>query len=148
MSDWKRGLEDKYQWLVHQDLSSIVREELLDRFMYWMREKVVVFYSQVRVYTMNVWELFYFYVIRQSKVWTRRTNRTDCHFMRCFISKWGFTPWTERIISGFRIEDSCFEFEETEWIIVQNIELGYFSSSRYSSYNEGYFLLKYEQEDK
>ena len=54
------------------------------------------FYSQVMVYTMNVWELFYFYVMRQSKVCTRRTNRTDCHFVRYFISKLGFTPWTEQ----------------------------------------------------
>ena len=33
-----------------------------------------------------------FYVIRLSKVWTRKTNRIDCHFVRCFIPKLGFTP--------------------------------------------------------
>ena len=40
----RREIEDKSQWLVHQDLSSILREELLDRLMYWGIEKVVVFY--------------------------------------------------------------------------------------------------------
>ena len=148
MSDCKRGIEDKYQWLVHQDLIEYceggtvwpihvlnerkVRGVLFPRRVYTILSDVAFNY-QVRVYTMNMWELFYFYVMRQSKVWTRRTNRTDCHFMRCFISKWGFTKWTEQIIARFRIEESCFELEETKLIIVQTIELGDFSSLRYSS---------------
>ena len=31
---------------------------------------------------------------------------------------------------------------------MQNMDLGDFSRSRYSSWSERYFLLKYEQEDK
>ena len=163
MSNRKRGLEENLSDLFTKILSSIVRGKLLDLCMYWMREKSVVFYSQggftpcprlwcfnsqIRVYTMNVWKLFYFYAMRQSKVWTRITNRTDCHFVRCFIPKWGFTPWTEQIVPRFRIEESCLEFEETEWIIMQNMELGAFSSSRYSSWSDRYFLLEYEHKDK
>ena len=36
----------------------------------------------------------------------------------------------------------------SEWIIVQNMELGALISSRYSSWSERYFLLKYKKEDK
>ena len=163
MSNFKRGLEDKSKWLVHQDLIeyfegrtigmiNVLKERkgrgvLLTRRFYTM-PSVVVFYSQVRVYTMNVIKLFYFYVVRQSKVFTDITNRTDCHFMRCFIPKREFTPWTEKIIARFSIEEYCFELEETEWIVMQNRELracsSLWCSSRYRSWREIYFWLKYE----
>ena len=131
MSNRKRGLDDKSQWLVHQYLIEYCegrtigpirvlkkikgRGVLFPRRVYNM-PLVVVFYSQVRVYTMSVRKLFYFYVVRQSKTFTRISNRNDFHFVRCFIPKWGFTPWTDRIVARFIIEESCFEFEETEKI--------------------------------
>ena len=167
MLNRKRGLEDKSQWLVHQDLIEYCdgitigpihvlkdrkgRGVLFPRMVYIM-PSVVVFYSQVRVYTMNVRNLFYFYVVRKSKVWTRIKNQTDCHFIRFSIPKWGFTPWTELIVARSRIEESCLEFEETEWIVMQNVELRTCSSSRYisryTSWRERYSWLKYKQKEE
>ena len=148
MSDFKRGLEDKSQWHVHQYLIEYCEERtigpiqvlnerkgrgiLFPRRDYTMTSVVVFLFPSEGLHHERV-KVVLFYVMRQSKVWTRKTNWTYCHFVRCFIPKWEFTPWTERIIAIFNIKESCFEFEDTKWIIVQNMELGAFSSSRYSS---------------
>ena len=157
MSNCKRGLEDKSQWLVQQDLIDycegktiwpihVLKERkcrgiLFPRRVYTM-SSVVVFYSQVRVYTKNLRKLFCFYVVRQSKVCSRVSNQTDYHFCEVFIPKWGFTPWTDWRISRFRIEESCSKFEETKWIVMQDVDLGVCGSLRYSSWIEIYFWLK------
>ena len=164
MSNRKKGLEAKSQWLVHQDLIEYYEGRtigpmhilnyrkgngvLYPRSVYTMH-LVVIFYSQVRIYIINVRKLFYFYVVRQSKVFTCISNRTHCHFVRYFIPKWAFTPWTERIVARFIIEESCLKIKEIEWIVIQDVELRTCGSSRYSSryisWSLIYFWLKSEQ---
>ena len=60
MYNCKRGLEGNISDLFTKILSIIVREELLERFLYWRREKVVVLYSQINVYTMTLVVVFIF----------------------------------------------------------------------------------------
>ena len=149
-------------------LSSIVREELLDRFMYRMRVKFVVFYSE-RGFTPCPRLWFFFFPKWGFTPWTWE----NCFiFIKwgsqnfglvsqivltvilwgVFIPKWRFTPWTEWFVARFRIVESCFEFDENEWIVMLSVEFWVCRSSRcssrYSSWRERYISLNYEQKDK
>ena len=163
MLNFKRGLKDKSQWLVHQDLIKycegitirpihVLNERkgcgvLFPRRVYTITSVVVFLFPSEGLHYERVKVVLFF--CNEAVGSLGSYNKLNwLPFCEVFYPQVGFTPWPERIVARFRIEESCFEFGETEWIIMQNMELGGFSSSRYSSWSERYFLLKYDQEDK
>ena len=168
MSNRKIRLEDKSQWLVHQDLIDYCEGRTIGTILVLKERKGcgVIFPNKCLHHDLGcgvyipkwgfapwTWENCFIFIKWGSQNFGLVSQIVLTVILwGVFIPKWRFTPWTEWFVARFRIVESCFEFDENEWIVMLSVEFWVCRSSRcssrYSSWSERYFSLKYEQKDK